>query len=196
MMQKHPTFLLLSTVLACIANTSAVDLTAFEALMTRSRSKQDSLGQESKISMNEEDSDGRYLQAPDDKTECWSTENERQPNRYCIFDDTPRENTFLMLSCPDTRDDLSRCHCTIGVGEPEEAPDTPTCLKCGFCTDGTLAYDCRNVADGSCIGMNCRGQCISSLLEPQDLLLKEIISGATTVGLSVSISMLAMVMLF
>jgi hypothetical protein len=191
MMQKHSTFLLLSTILACIANTSAVDLIAFEVLMTRS--KQDS---ESKISMNPEDIDGRSLQAPDDKTECWSTENERQPNRYCIFDDTPREDTFLVLSCPDTRDDLSRCHCTIGVGESEDAPNTPTCSKCGFCRDGTLAYDCRNVADGSCIGMNCRGQCISSLLEPQDLLLEEIISGATTVGLSVSISMLAMVMLF
>jgi hypothetical protein len=61
--------------------------------------------------------------------------------RYCIFDDTPREDTFLVLSCPNTEDDLSQCHCTIGVGEPDEAPNTDTCLKCAFCKDGTLAYE-------------------------------------------------------
>eukprot|EP00980_Cylindrotheca_fusiformis_P017650 scaffold5529_cov117-Cylindrotheca_fusiformis.AAC.27 len=84
--------------------------------------------------------------------QCWSTRDDRKPNRYCIFDDTPRNGAFLSLSCPTTSDDLTQCGCTIGIGDSGDAPNTDTCGKCGFCIDGSLAYDCRNVAEGTCIG--------------------------------------------
>lgn len=92
-------------------------------------------------------------------------------DRYCTFDNIPRESTFLAMQCPDSRgEDLSKCHCTIGIGEPEEAPNTDTCDQCAFCSDGTLAYDCRNVAEGTCIGRKCNGDCISSTEAPVDIL--------------------------
>lgn len=178
MMQARSFLVLLSMSLGHVANGSMADMIAFEALM--SRSEQDFVDIEDKISIDMEDIYGRSLVAEEyeSKERCWSTENERHPNRYCIFDETPREGTFLMLSCPDTKDDLSRCQCTIGVGDPEEGPNTRTCLKCGFCSDGKLAFDCRNVADGTCIGMNCRGECVSSLVE------EDIFASAATVGAS------------
>ena len=90
--------------------------------------------------------------------------------RYCSFDDTPREETFLQLACPDSKgEDLQLCYCTIGVGEPAQAPGTDTCDQCTFCADGSLAYDCRNVAEGTCIGRSCNGECISDVDEPKDL---------------------------
>ncbi|CAJ1937708.1 unnamed protein product [Cylindrotheca closterium] len=104
---------------------------------------------------------------------CWSTRDDRKPNRYCMFEDTPRSGAFLSLSCPTTRDDYSmaQCQCTIGIGDSQDAPNTNTCWKCGFCRDGSLAYDCRNVAEGTCIGRNCLDECLSSFNEPEDLLL-------------------------
>jgi hypothetical protein len=113
--------------------------------------------------------------------------------RYCVFDNTPRNQTvsidrvileapcwlfrtvsvvswfcpvfkFLLLSCPDSRgEDLSKCECEIGIGFSEDAPDTPTCRSCSFCSDGTLNYNCENVAGGTCIGRTCDGSCIVSL---------------------------------
>jgi hypothetical protein len=165
-----------------LAIASAMDANAFEALMTRSEQDAVAVETKNKISMNADDDGGRSLQLVDDSAQCYSTQNERQPNRYCLFEDTPREHTFLVLSCPNTEHDLSQCHCTIGVGEPEEAPNTDTCWKCAFCNDGTLAYDCRNVAEGTCIGRNCQGECVSSQNEPEDLLIE---SSAAMVGVSV-----------
>ena len=159
-------------VVARVGNVCAMDMAAFEEIMNKSPNH---LKHQDRITMNAEDIllaqiEGRSLQSTDEKIKCWSTENERKPNRYCTFDDTPRPGTFLVLSCPNSNDDdLSKCQCTVGVGEPEEAPNTDTCLKCGFCKDGTLAYDCRKVAEGTCIGRNCLGDCISSLTESDDL---------------------------
>lgn len=92
----------------------------------------------------------RELQLTEGK--CWSTRDDRNPNRYCMFEDTPRSGAFLSLSCPTARDDMAKCQCTIGIGDSQDAPNTDTCWKCGFCRDGSLAYDCRNIAEGTCIG--------------------------------------------
>jgi hypothetical protein len=104
---------------------------------------------------------------------CFSSLESDQSNRYCIFDNIPEEETFLVLACPTTdvayQEDFVKCACAIGVGEPDEAPNTDTCSKCTFCKDSTMAYDCRNVADGTCIGINCNGECISSLAPEQPL---------------------------
>jgi hypothetical protein len=71
---------------------------------------------------------------------------------------------FLVLSCPDSRgEDLSQCECEIGIGFSEDAPNTPTCRFCSFCSDGTLNYNCDNLAGGTCIGRTCEGSCIVSL---------------------------------
>ena len=102
---------------------------------------------------------------------CWSTRDEDHPNKYCIFSQTPRDEAFLSLSCPTTDYDLAECACTIGIGDAEDAPNTPTCWKCGFCNDGSLAYDCRNVAEGTCIGRTCGGDCVSSYTDPPNLFL-------------------------
>ena len=98
---------------------------------------------------------------------CYSSIDRDKPNRYCVIDDSPRENTFLVLACPTISgdNDYSNCACAVGIGEPEDAPNTETCTKCTFCSrDSTLAYDCRNVAEGTCIGINCNGECVSSLV--------------------------------
>ncbi len=69
-----------------------------------------------------------------------------------------------MISCPDSRgENLYQCACSIGVGDPVDAPNTPTCDKCSFCEDETLSYNCQNVATGTCIGRNCGDECIASL---------------------------------
>ena len=100
---------------------------------------------------NAEERSLRELQLTQGK--CWSTRDDRKPNRYCMFEDTPRSGAFLSLSCPTTREDsVAQCQCTIGIGDSQDAPNTDTCWKCGFCRDGSLAYDCRNVAEGTCIG--------------------------------------------
>jgi hypothetical protein len=123
----------------------------------------------------------RTLQGTNTSTAvCYTSLESDQPSRYCIFDDTPQEDTFLVLACPTTdvefTEDFVKCACAIGVGEPDEAPNTETCSKCTFCKDSTMAYDCRNVADGTCIGINCNGECISSLLPEQPL--EDVVSGA------------------
>ena len=83
--------------------------------------------------------------------------------RYCVFDNTPREGTFLVISCPDSKgEDLYQCSCSIGVGNPMDAPNTPTCETCSFCPDETLSYNCQNVAVGTCIGRDCGDNCIAS----------------------------------
>lgn len=82
---------------------------------------------------------------------------------YCVFDSTPREGTFLVISCPDSKgEDLYQCSCSIGVGNPVDAPNTPTCDLCSFCPDETLSYNCQNVASGTCIGRDCGDNCIAS----------------------------------
>jgi hypothetical protein len=128
----------------------SIDINAFEAMMARSYGDLSSVQSNSKISMGTETFAHRSLELSEGQ--CWSTRDDRKPNRYCIFDDTPREGAFLSLSCPTSRDDLTQCGCTIGIGDSEDAPNTGTCWKCGFCRDGSLAYDCRNVAEGTCIG--------------------------------------------
>lgn len=120
---------------------------------------------DSKISSGQESFAQRSLELS--QGQCWSTRDDRKPNRYCIFDDTPRIGAFLSLSCPTTRDDLSQCGCTIGIGDSEDAPNTETCWKCGFCRDGSLAYDCRNVAEGTCIGRYVYSSLASMLLQDE-----------------------------
>ena len=129
----------------------------------------------------------RMLQGDEFEDVCYTTANPNRPDRYCIIDNTPRDDLFLIITCPttDSRDEYHECACTIGVGDPLDAPNTDTCLKCGFCTDNTLAYDCRNVADGNCIGVNCRGECISSAaIEDVDLLLNENVDASTNIQAS------------
>mmetsp|Transcript_14844 Transcript_14844/g.35978 ORF Transcript_14844/g.35978 Transcript_14844/m.35978 type:complete len:196 (-) Transcript_14844:1725-2312(-) len=121
----------------------------------------------------------RELQLTEGK--CWSTRDDRKPNRYCMFEDTPRSGAFLSLSCPLSREDsMAQCQCTIGIGDSQDAPNTATCWKCGFCRDGSLAYDCRNVAEGTCIGRNCLDECLSSFNEPEDLLLGSSVNKAAS----------------
>jgi hypothetical protein len=167
-------FLAVYVFLCSILAASALDAKDFEAMMMKSPEYLET----KIITINAEDdlNNVRRLQFEDSSgSRCYSTNDDRRPNRYCTFADAPREGTFLMLACPDSKgDDLSLCECTIGVGKPEEAPNTDTCSDCGFCTDGTLAYDCRNVAEGTCIGRNCRGDCVSSMEEPEDLLIEAI----------------------
>ena len=124
-------------------------------------------------------------------SKCWSTRDERNPNRYCVFSDTPRDGTFLSLSCPTTKDDLSQCSCSIGIGDAQDAPNTDTCWKCGFCRDGSLAYDCRNVAEGICIGRTCLDDCVSSYDDPQNLMLESGGSKVPTSWIIVSMSLLS-----
>lgn len=89
---------------------------------------------------------------------------------------------FLLLSCPDSRgEDVSKCECEIGVGLSEDAPDTPTCSSCSFCSDGSLEYSCANVARGTCIGRTCDGSCVASL---------EYTSDAALLGMSTLLSLM------
>mmetsp|Transcript_9514 Transcript_9514/g.25867 ORF Transcript_9514/g.25867 Transcript_9514/m.25867 type:complete len:222 (-) Transcript_9514:1308-1973(-) len=96
---------------------------------------------------------------------CYTDTSTGTDNRYCTIPNTPRQDTFLVLACPQFDPALQNyadCECTIGVGQLEDAPNTDTCFKCAFCKDNALAYDCRNVAQGSCVGVNCKGECIAS----------------------------------
>ena len=184
-----------------LVTVSALDYHDLEELMIRNEERQ--LFEEdtydpsfSKVQMDkleEQDSDislerfQRILQgdtAPSSQQEneanCYTSIDREKPNRYCIIDNTPREHTFLVLACPSIADDndYSNCACAVGIGEPDDAPGTETCNKCTFCRDSTLAYDCRNVAEGTCVGINCRGECVSSLLPEQPL--EDLSSTATT----------------
>ena len=104
-------------------------------------------------------------QAYNISAQCYTTGNAQHPNKFCSVANTPRQGTFLMIACPTAKtNDYSQCSCSIGVGKPEQAPNVVTCDQCMFCKDQSLAYDCRNVADGTCIGMTCGGQCVSSYL--------------------------------
>ena len=38
-----------------------------------------------------------------------------------------------------------------------------SCTRCFFCPDGTLSYNCDNVARGTCIGRNCGDECLASV---------------------------------
>jgi hypothetical protein len=121
----------------------------------------------------------RSLQAEarlDESAQCYTTSG-KSPSTYCTVDDTPREGTFLILTCLTTTDDYSKCVCEVGIGNPEDAPGTPTCTQCNFCKDQSLAYDCRNVAEGSCIGLNCEGECISDTEVEEDLKLTDTSDG-------------------
>jgi hypothetical protein len=134
----------------------------------------------------------RALQGDEFENVCYTTGEDAKdaPDRYCIIDNTPREDLFLILACPTTnsREEYHECACAIGVGNPNDAPNTETCLKCGFCKDSSLAYDCRNIADGNCIGVNCRGECISSAaIEEADLLLDEDVGASASIQLSLVI---------
>jgi hypothetical protein len=117
---------------------------------------------------------------------CYTTTldgTQKSSSRYCTVDNTPRKDTFLILACPEfnkAESDYSKCACAIGIGNPEEAPDTETCVQCNVCKDQSLAYDCRNVADGTCIGYNCNGECISSREQEEDLELTDESSAVTT----------------
>lgn len=117
------------------------------------------------------DASSRLLQGDvfqDESAQCYTTGDQRS-SRYCTVDNTPRQDTFLVLACPTSTDDYSKCACAIGIGNPEDAPDTLTCDQCNFCKDQSLAFDCRNVAEGTCIGYNCKGECISSTEPEEDL---------------------------
>jgi hypothetical protein len=118
----------------------------------------------------------------DESAQCYTTGG-KTPSRYCTVDDTPRDGTFLVLACPTSTDDYSKCACAIGIGNSEDAPATRTCDQCNFCKDQSLAYDCRNVAEGTCIGYNCNGECISSLEPEEDLILTDV-SGAAHANLN------------
>jgi hypothetical protein len=163
------TTILLTLALFSAHTSSALDYYDLEEVVTRAQEqRQEETFPEStsKIRMDVEnqiilDTTNRYLQGVDD-TECYSVQSDKE-NRYCIVDDTPRNDTFLILACPSfSQGGYSECACTIGIGDPDQAPNTETCSRCSFCKDSTLAYDCRNVAEGTCIGFNCRGECISS----------------------------------
>jgi hypothetical protein len=134
---------------AAIRAEKDVDLIVFEAMMAKPQEESNV-----RITLGDKPFTQRFLEedlyAREGK--CFSTRDDRKPNRYCMFENTPRGGAFLSLSCPTSRNDLRACGCEIGIGASKDAPNTPTCNLCGFCKDGSLAYDCRNVAEGSCIG--------------------------------------------
>jgi hypothetical protein len=186
-MKTCTTFAILLAAAALLSPSLAVDSRDLEALFHSNRERRETavvMPVTSKIQMD----DPPHVFHPSrsledeffrvDSAVCYKTVSET-PARFCTVDNTPREGTFLVLACPTTSEDYSKCACEIGVGNPEDAPDTLTCNQCNFCKDQSLAFDCRNVATGTCIGFNCKGECISSLEPEEDLVLTDVSMSAT-----------------
>ena len=83
----------------------------------------------------------------------------------CLAEDFPGEGlATVFLDCPT---DVAECQsCSIVVtadSTPNEIDlqNDPQCQSCSICSD-TIAFDCSNIAEGSCVMQDCDGTCTPS----------------------------------
>lgn len=82
----------------------------------------------------------------------------------CVQEDFPGDGfSTVFLDCPVSSPTVLDClSCTIlgGLGEVDPA-NAPQCSSCSLCSD-SIAFDCSNIGEGTCIRRDCAGNCFGS----------------------------------